>query len=92
MASAIPVASPKPPEISVQAWQEAGWLPCVLTAEITAQAFTFGDLLNIGVGSVVDSGVPIESDVSISVSGARVGGGKLDAVGRRFGVRITDLG
>jgi flagellar motor switch/type III secretory pathway protein FliN len=91
MASAIAVSQSKPPEFSANSWQEVGWLPCEVTAEITARRFTFGDLLSVEIGSVVDTGVATESDVSVLVNGARVGGGKLEVESSRLGVRLTEL-
>lgn len=92
MASALSIAQAKTAEISLQGWQEAGWLPCQLTAEISAWGFTLGDLLNIEVGSVLDCGTAAESDVFLLVNGARIGCGKLDAVDNRLAVRLTELG
>ncbi len=91
MATALAVPQSRPGEITEKAWQEAGWLPCRLAAEIAVRGFTVGDLLSLSIGSVVDSGIATESDVSVQVHGVRVGCGKLDVAGNRLGVRLTEL-
>ena len=77
--------------VSANAWEQAGWLPCQLRAEVSLAAFTVGDLLRLEAGSIVDSGVGVEADLLVSVNGARVGCGKLDPVGERLAVRLTEL-
>ena len=77
--------------LSVDAWQEVAWLPCQLQIELSIIGFTVGDLLMIEVGSIVDSHVSAQSDVSVKVNGARIGCGKLDLAGSHLGIRITEL-
>ena len=91
MATALAIPQARPSEINDGAWQEAGWLPCRLAAEIAVLGFTVGDLLSLEAGSVVDTGVTVEADVSVQVNGVRVGCGKLDATGDRRAVRLTEL-
>ena len=91
MATALAVPQARPQEITGGAWQEAGWLPCRLAAELAVSGFTVGDLLSLAVGTVVDAGIATEADVSVRVNGARVGCGKLDIVGEHRGVRVTEL-
>ena len=91
MATALAVPQARAPEITEGAWQEAGWLPCRLAAETPVQGFTVGDLLNLEIGALVDSGIATDSDVSVHVNGVRVGSGKLDIAGERRGIRLTEL-
>jgi len=91
MATALAVPQAPRQEIPDSAWQEAGWLPVRLGAEISVRGFTVGDLLSLEVGSLVDAGVAADADVSVDVNGARVGCGKLAAPGDHRGVRLTEL-
>ena len=50
-----------------------------------------GDLMRIEVGSIVDSGIPLETDVDVTVNGSCVGYGKLDLVGEKLAIRLTEL-
>jgi flagellar motor switch/type III secretory pathway protein FliN len=91
MATALAAPKPMPTDISESKWQEASWLACRLRAEIAVRGFIVGDLLSLEVGSVVDTGVPSDAEVSLRVNGARIGSGKLDATEEHFGVRVTEL-
>jgi flagellar motor switch/type III secretory pathway protein FliN len=91
MATASAVPQLISAEVTDGAWQQAGWLPCRLKAEICVRGFTVGDLLSIEVGSLIDAGMAIDSDVAVSVNGARIGCAKLDFLGEHLGVRVTEL-
>jgi flagellar motor switch/type III secretory pathway protein FliN len=91
MAAALAVPQLPPTEIPGDAWSEARWLPCQLRAETRVEAFTMGDLMRVEVGSIVDSGIPLETDVDVTVNGACVGYGKLDLVGEKLAIRLTEL-
>ena len=91
MAAALAVPQLAPTEMSEDIWREARWLPCRLRAEIRIDGFTMGDLMRIEMGSVVDSGMAVETDVDVSVNGASVGCGKLDLAGAKLAVRLTEL-
>ncbi len=90
-ALALSPAHGRPAEISADAWQQARWLPCQLRAEIPVHGFTVGDLLRLEVGSILNSRLPIEADVSIRVNGAHLGCAKLDPIGSRLAVCLTEL-
>ena len=91
MAAALALPQTPPEQIAADIWQEAGWLPCRLHAEIAVSGFTVGDLLTLEAGSIVDSRISTEADVSVNVNGAHVGSGKLDLAGTRLAVRLTEL-
>jgi len=92
MATALAVPPAPPAPLADRMWQEAAELPCRLAAEITVRGFTVGDLLSLEAGSLVDTGIATEADVTVRVNGARVGCGKLANAGDRRGVRLTELG
>jgi flagellar motor switch/type III secretory pathway protein FliN len=91
MATALAVPPPKTAQIPDSAWQQAGWLPCRLQAEIAVRGFTVGDLLSIEVGALLEAGVAVDADVSLRVNGARIGCAQLDLLGERLAVRVTEL-
>jgi len=91
MATALAVTPARPHEIAETAWQEAGWLPGRLAADIPVRGFTLGDLLSLEVGAVVDAGISTQADLSVWVNGARIGCGKLDSSGTQRGLRLTEL-
>lgn len=90
MATALPPAAVKSNEVE-DTWREARYLPCRLAAHIQVQGFTMGDLMRIEAGSLVDSGIPIEADLDVSVNGSQVGCGKIDLAGEKLAVRLTEL-
>jgi flagellar motor switch/type III secretory pathway protein FliN len=67
------------------------WLPCTLTLDITHPSFTVRDLLQLRVGSIVETRWPYVSDVPLSVNGKRVGWAKFEVIGERLAARITEL-
>jgi flagellar motor switch/type III secretory pathway protein FliN len=91
MATALAVPQLPQNEISGDGWREASRLPCQLRAETRVEAFTMEDLMRIEVGSIVDSGIPLETDVDVTVNGACVGYGKLDLVDEKLAIRLTEL-
>jgi flagellar motor switch/type III secretory pathway protein FliN len=91
MATALPLPAVKANEGGEENWREARHLPCRMTAHIPVHGFTMGDLMRIEVGSVVDTGVAVESDIDISVNGSQVGCGKLDLKEDKLAVRLTEL-
>jgi flagellar motor switch/type III secretory pathway protein FliN len=78
-------------EIPDAAWQQAQWLPSQLRAEAPVACFTVGDLLRLEVNSVVDSGTPAVSDISIRVNGAAIGSAALTMVDNRMAIRLSRL-
>lgn len=91
MATALTIPQLSPAEMPGDAWSEARWLPCQLRAETRVEAFTMEDLMRVEVGSIVDSGILLETDVDVTVNGACVGYGKLDLVGEKLAIRLTEL-
>ncbi len=42
-------------EIPAELWEEAGWLPCTLCVELPVRSFSVRDLLELSVGSLVET-------------------------------------
>ncbi len=71
-------------------WAYVSLLPCVLSAEIGAPHFTVGDLLDLDVGSVINSHYPTASPVALWVNGVKLCRAEFDVLGNRLGIRITE--
>lgn len=82
----IPVAFPE------ELWEEANWLPCVLSVDLPLEAFTVGELLCLEPGVVVETRNAYSADVPVLVNSRRVGWAEFEVVGQKLGIRITELG
>jgi flagellar motor switch protein FliN/FliY len=81
----IPVAIPE------DIWEEAGWLPCVLSVDLPLRKFSVRDLLQLEPGTVLESRNPSGSDVPVIVNGQLIGWAEFEVVSHRLAVRITEL-
>jgi flagellar motor switch/type III secretory pathway protein FliN len=77
--------------ISEELWQEAAWLPCVLSVDLPVKNFTVRDLLQLEKGSVLESEIANGADVPVLVNAHLVGWAEFEIVGRSLGVRMTGL-
>jgi len=93
MATALPLAVAKevPPGIPEELWEEAGWLPCVLSIDLTLGTFTVRDLLRLEPGAVLESKNANGADVPVIVNSRLVGWAEFEVVGQRLAVRMTEL-
>lgn len=89
--SALSLARTAPAAPAEATWQQAGWLPCRLAAEIAVRGFTLGDLLSLASGSLLDTGVSIDAALEVQVNGVRVGRAQLDASEQRLALRLSEL-
>jgi len=71
-------------------WAYVSLLPCVLSVEIEAPQFTVSDLLDLEVGSVINSRHSKASPVLVWVNGVKVYWAEIDVIGTRLGVRVTE--
>jgi flagellar motor switch/type III secretory pathway protein FliN len=83
---AVPVGIPE------ELWQEASWLPCVLSVNLAVGDFTIGDLLCLEGGMVFETKNASSADVPVVVNSRRIGWAEFEVVGQRMGIRITELG
>jgi len=82
----IPIA------VSEELWDEANWLPCVLSVDLPVATFTVGELLRLQPGVVVETKNANSADVPVVVNSRRVGWAEFEVVGQKLGIRITELG
>lgn len=71
-------------------WAYVSLLPCVLSAEIEAPHFTVGDLLDLEVGSVINSHHSTAGPVPLWVNGVKLCWAEFDVIGNRLGVRVAE--
>jgi flagellar motor switch/type III secretory pathway protein FliN len=85
-----------PKEISVaipeDLWEEASCLPCLLSMDLPLQSFTVRELLQLEPGVILETRSANGADVPIAVNSRRVGWAEFEVMGRRLGIRITELG
>ncbi|MGB2592292.1 MAG: FliM/FliN family flagellar motor C-terminal domain-containing protein [Candidatus Acidiferrum sp.] len=87
-------ASPKeiPVPVSEELWEEANWLPCLLSVDLPVQSFTVRELLRLEPGIVLETKNANSADVPVVVNAQRIGWAEFEVVGQRIGIRITELG
>ncbi|MGH9741684.1 MAG: FliM/FliN family flagellar motor C-terminal domain-containing protein [Candidatus Acidiferrum sp.] len=82
----IPVAVPE------ERWDEANWLPCLLSVDLRVQSFTVRELLRLEAGIVLETNSANSADVPVVINSQRIGWAEFEVVGQRLGIRITELG
>jgi flagellar motor switch/type III secretory pathway protein FliN len=91
--SALP-ALPKevPAAVPEETWEDANWLPCLLSVDLPVHSFTVGDLLRLAPGAVLETMNANSADIPVVVNSRRIGWAEFEVVGQRLGIRITELG
>jgi len=92
-------AQPKPEAPAVAAvvdplaerWARAGYLPCLLTVEITVPGFTVADLVHLERGRVIASRWTVGQDVPLRVNDELIAWSEFEIVQNRLAVRLTEL-
>jgi flagellar motor switch protein FliN/FliY len=67
------------------------WLKCTITLDLPIVRFTIGDLLELRVGTVVESSCKATSDVPVRVNGTLIAWTEFEVIGNTLAVRITEL-
>lgn len=66
-------------------------IPLELTVELGRKRIRIGELLSVGVGSVIDLGTAAGAPLSIYANSTLIAHGEAVVVGERYGVRVTDI-
>jgi flagellar motor switch/type III secretory pathway protein FliN len=85
------VARESPAGFAEELWDEAGWLPCVLSVDLSLRQFTVRDLLRLETGDILESKNANGADVPVIVNTKLVGWAEFEVVGQRLAVRMTEL-
>jgi flagellar motor switch/type III secretory pathway protein FliN len=72
-------------------WEEAGWLPCVVSVALALQHFTVRTMLQLEPGSIVESNVADGADLPVLVNSQLIGWGEFEIVHQTLAVRLTEL-
>jgi flagellar motor switch/type III secretory pathway protein FliN len=78
-------------EITAAQWDEAGWLPCLITVELPVKNFSVRDLLGLSAGSLVQTEWRSAVDAPLRVNGWQIGWAEFEQMGELLGVRLTEL-
>ena len=74
-----------------QPTEQFPWLKCVITLELPIVRFKVRDLLDLAVGTIVETPCKATSDVPVRVNGTLIGWTEFEVIGNRLAVRITEL-
>ncbi|HEY6877731.1 MAG TPA: flagellar motor switch protein FliN [Polyangiales bacterium] len=66
-------------------------IPLELTVELGRKRIRIGELLAVGVGSVIDLGTAAGAPLSIYANSTLIAHGEAVVVGERYGIRVTDI-
>lgn len=72
-------------------WDEAGWLKCDLSVELPLHGFTVRDLLQLAVGSIVETHWKNGDDMPLRANQRQVAWIEFEALGDSLAVRVTEL-
>jgi flagellar motor switch/type III secretory pathway protein FliN len=67
------------------------WLKCTISLEIPVVRFTVHDLLEMRVGTILETSSKATSDVPVRVNGKLIGWTEFEVIGNTLAVRITEL-
>jgi flagellar motor switch/type III secretory pathway protein FliN len=91
MATASTSANQLAADSSQRAWEEAGWLECRLSVELPVHAFTVRDLLQLAVGTIVESRWKSDEDLPLRANRRQIGWAECEVSGEFLGIRLTEL-
>lgn len=91
MADATAATRKSMPTFSSDVWEEAGWLECDVTVELPVHGFTVRNLLQLAVGSIVETQWNHGDDMPLRASKRQIGWVEFEALGNFLAVRITEL-
>jgi flagellar motor switch/type III secretory pathway protein FliN len=91
MAEAITVTRKAIPSFSPDLWDEVGWLDCEVTVELPVPGFAVRNLLQLTVGSIVESQWNNGDDMPLRAAKRQIGWVEFEAMGEFLAVRLTEL-
>ncbi len=91
MSSALAVTKEAQLIIPEEFWNDVGWLPCRLSVDIRPKNFTVRDLLQLEVGTIVESNNANGADVPLIANAQLLGWAEFEVVGQKLAVRITGI-
>jgi flagellar motor switch/type III secretory pathway protein FliN len=76
---------------ATKSWEPALDLPCKVSFGLPIPRFTLGDLLNLRVGTVIDTARPEGTDVVVMLNDHVIGWAEFEASGQQIAFRFTEL-
>lgn len=90
----LPAAGPLDPALALLApdpLARAFALPCLLTLEIPVVHFTVGGLLQLEVGSIVETAMQQNEDLPLTANSQLIGMVEIEVVGDNLAVRLAGI-
>jgi len=72
-------------------WRQLSWLPCDLTLDLPVAHFSVRDLLQLKVGTVVETCYSRGAEIPLRANGELIGWAEFEPVADHIGVRVTEL-
>ncbi|HTP69331.1 MAG TPA: FliM/FliN family flagellar motor C-terminal domain-containing protein [Dongiaceae bacterium] len=91
MSSSPTAAIQKRIEYSDEVWEQAGFLPCLLSVDVPLLRFTVRELLQLERGSIVESKIVNGGDVPVYTNKRLIAWAEFEVVGPRLAIRLTEL-
>ena len=79
------------PEVPIALWEEAGWLPCAISVELPVLGLSVRGLLELSVGSLVETAWKSGEDVPLRVNGWQIAWVGFEQMSESLGIRLTEL-
>jgi len=79
------------PGISPELWEEAGWLGCNLSVELPVHDFPVRDLLQLSLGSIVETQWKSGEDMPVRANRRQIGWVEVETLGNSLAFRLTEL-
>lgn len=86
LSEALPAALP-----AEDKWRSLSWLPCELTLDLPVAHFSVRGLLQLKVGTVVETSYSRGAEIPLRANGELIGWAEFEPVGDHIGVRVTEL-
>ena len=80
-----------PSAVPAALWEQAGWLDCQLSVELPLHKFTVRDLLQLTVGSIVETNWKNGDDMPLRANRRQIAWVEFEALGDALAVRVTEL-
>lgn len=84
-------SAPAPPATPSPLWEEAGWLNCQVSVELPLHGFTVRDLLQLSVGSIVETHWKNGEDMPLRANKRQIAWIEFEALGDALAGRVTEL-
>ncbi len=78
-------------ELELDSLAAAFHIPCIVRLDIPVTAFTVGTLMELTVGSLIETDAQQNEDLELSVNGQLIGSVEIEVTGDKLAVRLTGI-